>query len=465
MHLVLLDHLARHGLAAQSPASRIPKHQIFLLGGNPLPIRVALEALSPSHVLCVTTDAAGGEAEGALRRWCEVRGIDWRVKHVVRAGHATDTERALNEAVAETGWLRDDVPVGLHYSGGTKAMATAARLWWHVRFDTDPAWSVRHRCSYLDPKEGMVFEGVSAPCSVRQVAIDLDELTGLHDMRIKRSVPDAEADGLAMAIGLKLFGEGHAADAFLATLPPIHGVRVDVTFGGAAGAGGVRVVAAGQADPFVGSPGKTLRLDGAASTHASNLGSGALADWPVDALALFLERPDLIGKSINDLLPSVKKGDRLKWLSGLWFETWLRERIHTSPGMSWQDCLHSVKIGRGSGTEGPEVDLVLRRGHEVLLVSVTMSSESHVSRAKAHMARTQATALGGDHCRYLLATWIQKEDVLTTIARELAQHWQGPDRFRVLGYSHYGGGCAVTHLAKGQPVRESLDDMLTRWFA
>jgi hypothetical protein len=471
----LLEHLAAHGLRDHSEASRIPEVQVVLLGGNPLPIRLSVQALRPRRVLCVTTPEIAGATRKALKNWADSAEIDWDFYEIAAAGRATDVASGLETASNDPKYfLLTDEPVGLNYTGGTKAMAVGARLWWERRYNV-PGPSLSHRCTYLDPRYGLVFDAAGIPPRpIREAAItfrDIAELYGVEvisgDEYAVDQFPRSPNDDLAEALGDAIFARKKPTSELFAAMPPIHDVRVDVEYG-ADGEAKAEVRPYGvTASPWKGPEGSKLRLDAGSAARDSNWrGAGALASWRSDHLAGFLEDPALEGKSIEQLVAGMKAPAAAKWLSGMWFEIWLRTRLEKLEEPKWDGVVANYRLIRPVGDGEPhEVDLAFRVGHQVVMVSATMSDRAALVTDKTHKVRTQAAAMGGDHCKFLIACWIEDEKKLLMVMREFDSHWAGPDRFRILGFRHFLGEAAPTHFdaRTSAPVVETLDTMFEKW--
>ncbi len=122
----------------------VPPIQIFLLGGNPLPIRVAAAALSPAVLILVATPqtqdlvhALGSQLKKVIP------GLTLRTVQLPNHHDRGKLEEGLNRELADLKLQQQ--PIGLNYTGGTKTMAVNARLWWEARQAGNPVTlTVKH---------------------------------------------------------------------------------------------------------------------------------------------------------------------------------------------------------------------------------------------------------------------------------------------------------------------------------
>jgi len=110
----------------------VPSTQIFLLGGNPLPIRAAAEALSPKVLILVATPQTKDLVHILnLQLTRVITDLTLRTVQLPNHHDREKLEDGLNLLLKDLKLQQQ--PIGLNYTGGTKTMAVNARLWWEAR--------------------------------------------------------------------------------------------------------------------------------------------------------------------------------------------------------------------------------------------------------------------------------------------------------------------------------------------
>ncbi len=160
-------------------------HLILLVGGNPLPNAVAGYTLSkPSGTITLLHSGDTAATAQKLYTWlCQKSEAEVQFKHVDEASPASITEgtlQQLNAIPAKT--------VGLHYTGGTKAMSVhsyrAMERWAKERPE------IASVCSYLDARTlSLVVDSEQKPIPLTKlVRLELADLLALHGWALKSKV-------------------------------------------------------------------------------------------------------------------------------------------------------------------------------------------------------------------------------------------------------------------------------------
>jgi hypothetical protein len=408
--------------------ARVPRHQLVLLGGNPLPVRVAAEALGAEVVhLAFTPEVADQVAP--LDAQLRDLGVSVQPWPLERASHAEEVWALVRRVRESLG--RE--PLGLHYTGGTKVMAAeAVQAWAETQ-------SPRHWRSYLDgSKDALRFAGVPEGLDVGPIDVTLEKMLELHGRQVKSKqvVPASVVPGLA-ALVAKTWCE-ERQDELLKRLPPHALATTQIPFG-------------------------AIRQD--SPEYGVDAGSEVAIEWrPVKGKIC---RGWKLGPALEWLgadlalgqLSGRKHEDAARYAVSGWLEDVVFERVKALGHL--QEVWNSVFVRDASGAEF-ELDLVARRGHRLFVVSCTIDGSKH-AKLKAFEAMQHAQQVGGDFARYGLFTLAQDERVLTDISRDIATHWQTPVVPRVFGLTHLRGEEGFTHVAKGQPRAERFERAFDGW--
>jgi hypothetical protein len=446
----------------------IPENQIFLLGGNPLPIRVACDVLQPKRVaLILTPDLIVQSTEELEKQLKSSAGIKSIERFITSHWDHKDILDAMEKAFLS---FNQNEPVGLHFTGGTKIMSSEARVW----FEYKHKGYYDHRCTYLHPRKGMIFLGIQAPMPISDVIVPLSDLYNIHGLKEIESNRENEIlkNKIADAIG-KFFFHNMASpaelwqsfnDKYLPTLPPLYDNKATIP-----GTTNEK----GEANPgFTVSSihrnlERPLMISFSAADSKNFKASSAFGDWKLmDLVKLVPDSGIKPNSSLKDVFAKGKSFDTAKFLTTKWFENWMRQKLES---LAWP-CFNEVASGIhltsiGSGVDDFEADVIACYRYLPILVSCTLEQDNPRCKGKAIEALARSTQFGGDHCRHVAATWIPDDAKLVKLWRELAVHWQAPDRFRVFGLTHYLGGKATTHCrSNGEPVMESFEEMFNNWF-
>jgi hypothetical protein len=160
-------------------------HLILLIGGNPLPNAVAGYALSkPSGTITLLHSGDTAVTAQKLYTWLHQKSkATIQFKHVDEASPASITEGTLQQLNA--------IPVqtvGLHYTGGTKAMSVHAyrtmEQWAKEQHKASPIYS------YLDARTlSLVVDAEQKPIPLAEIIrLEFTDLLALHGWTLKSKV-------------------------------------------------------------------------------------------------------------------------------------------------------------------------------------------------------------------------------------------------------------------------------------
>lgn len=441
-----------HGLPGADD-ELVPRHQIFLVGGNPLPLLLAAEVLAPTW-LCLLASPESARLVEPLQTALSKRLQKTRLLvRVLQDAHAPQAMRDVLAALRRDEGL-GPTALGLHYSGGTKTMGQNA-----VRHLGNTALAPY---TYIDAtRDQLRSDALDQGLPLANLSVPLTELIELHDLQVKHLSDKLDRlplrAELARTIGAFCFAQD-APDrprAYWDTLPPFLPRRVDVPLRH------LRL----PPDTLPGADGDQLvRLDDARVSDLSQYkGSGPLARWSLAALHQICPQipADATWRDLARLLGTRDEQKTVQHLATDWFEDWLLLRL--SALALFDESWPSTRL---AGPLSPEfeLDLLARRGHQTVLISCTTIA-GLAAKHKALEALQRAQRLGGDMTRHVLASFTAKDEQLATLWRELTRLDPRMQRsYRVLGLSHYRGQAAVTHCQGAAPVSQTLEQMFQRWF-
>lgn len=455
----------------------VPTKQIITLGGNPLPVRVALEALQPKQVAIIATETVWHTAGPALQKQYVGEREDRKLERVL-IGEAWHTKEVRAACVEARGLLGGGDDFGLHYTAGTKVMSAETSVWFQ-EVAREEVWGrdVSHRRTYLDAERGLVFAGFDVAFDeVRDVRVSIKDMLALHGCEITKSEKPQGRTFVDRLAAAWLFDKGPnhmnggAREALERALPPFYEIKNTKV--------PAELVREGM--PVEG----TVRLDGARADNPWNFRGGAYKGWPLEPLHAVLG--DVIPRegTLRDLCSGSQPGDCVRYVYSGWFEDWLAYQLADYELFDEQPSASSLlnrrvllnPLVRLPGVQSPvsdpsqvdaEIDTVCLHGHTAVLVSATVADVNWLINHKAMEAVLRSRQLGGDHARFVLASFAGDDLKLQTIWMRLASHWGDGARFRVLGLPHYQGEAAVTWVRdEGRmPVRETMTDMFKNWLS
>lgn len=433
-----------------------PSRQIFLLGGNPLPVRVSAAVLRPRHAVIVSTRDAASEIRDALRvqmiERCGVEHVDWVW---LEAPHGRWQASAIRSAMQQAWGLLQagpagEGPVGLNYTGGTKPMVRHACAW----MDEKSGERARHRCTYLDSRDGLVPDSQVDGWIPEGAEVPLRDVFAIHGLEVVRNPRTLDPDhaGLVQDISAATIDQDELGP-YLETLPPLYPEKLTVP---------ARLLRENLEEGEV-------RLRGQISaTHATNFKKNRpFHDWDLSGFRDQIQCTRNPPPTLEELVPWEKSPEkRFQFLLTGWFEDWLADRLGKREDLQDVSVGIELQAPEGSFSTRPEkfeIDVVCMARTRPILFSCSLADGKTLAKHKAFESVFRASRFGGDLCRHVVATWIRDNTKLNELWLELTQHWEAPDRFRVLGFEHYQGKSAVTHVAPGSCGRETLDEMLDNW--
>lgn len=416
----------------------VPSNQIFLLGGNPLPIRAAAEALSPKVLILVATPQTGELVHILHPQLTRViPGLTLRTVQLPNHHDRGKLEEGLDLLLKDLKLQQQ--PIGLHYTGGTKTMAVNARLWWEARQAPHP--KPQFHCSYLDGEsDALIFDGCTDTFPLGHVQVPLDEIIELHQMRpVKKDQAAVSSELLA---DLACVASSQEKRAQLFELLPKDEV----------------IGKCGECQKDQVRPRKEQFLTWSVSSELHTLVPSlpAGASW---------ERVK------HEVLKDRFKGERLiddlsvKFLKETWTEEWIAKECRDAR-------IEDVTVGRvynppdSKGVQF-EIDVIGRVGHRPVVISVTAGGRGD-AKNKVLELQHRAEQLGGS-LAFAVFAWFhehsEREENVQQLWEECSFGWSSPATFRVLGLAHLRGGKAFTHRRKEKDTlvtqRQTIQQMLT----
>lgn len=394
------------------PEDWMTSHLLVLVGGNPLPNAVAALLLTPDggEVTLLHT-ARTSDAAKYLERFLQDRG---RTAILPTPIHESRPNSIVPGVLAA---LDGRNRTGLHYTGGTKAMAvhahTAARQW---------------------------AEGAGRSL----VATYLDART-LRLMRDPQSPETGETSGeayIALACPLRL--EHIAALQGLSVLPD--GRRDPILLPVAEALANATGSNPEAWKHWKGWITDELEAKGYRRGRSEWNGEGALAKvelpWPddptlsgvVSAMRTTLQLED------TPMLPLsaakrcgvfVKHKHFCEWLHGKWLEEWT---LHAFQSVQEAACLHDVAVSvEPTGLASFEFDVAAMRGYQLYGASCSTGTAKGLLKNKLFEAAVRVRQMGGDEACTALVCCSENPDGIAAEVETLLR--QGP-RIRVFGRKH-----------------------------
>lgn len=350
-----------------------PSKLVLLVGSNPLPNYVAATMLKPSQVILLYTDATDGVAERLRQELMLLDSVE-RVR-------CTPIADPLTRAGIDEACDRHLADADLHYTGGTKMMATHVHRLWSEKGGSG-------RASYLsDERAQLLFDHATARDI--DVAMSFDALARLHDVHAFACNP-LNDEPLGEACEL-------VARAELLERPGV----------------------AAMVNEAVGNDSKLLR------------------DHPER-----LEGVPCVGTRLAELLvraDPTREGVHARWSGVLRGGGWLEVIVARALGLvlsqdSRSAVGHSLK-GKLAGRRQFELDVAAVRGHR-LYAGSCKTGNLHASKAKLDLfeVATRARQLGGDLARYALITSSPADSFRTgDVKDDVAAAWNLPNPPEVFG--------------------------------
>ena len=377
---------------------------LLLIGGNPLPNYVAAQLLTKDRattkIILVCSADTRDEAARRIERQLKVEGFGSITYCEVEEANPQDIRNQVMRAIQGLSGS-----IGLHYTGGTKAMSVHAYLALQTKADS------RAQYSYLDARRlelqietggrlGTIPDvGMLLPRPLRiETLLKLHKLEDLTDqsMQVTPLWPDA-AQALA-----KLYTDADRAKGWRAWCD------------------------------------RTLRNEKDLLPTAS-LSTMAIKDIPSAAVqaAFLAEYPDLtaddslirlaekVGMPVNK-----RKVHLAKWFDGEWLE---HHVLHTliKPPSQFHELVMTIEPELGKNHTF-EFDVAGIRGYQLFAFSVSTASKKDRLKAKLLEAVVRAEQMGGSEARVALVCCADLE-MVDTLKSEIATLFRQRQVTRVFG--------------------------------
>lgn len=176
-------------------------HLILLVGGNPLPNALAARILAKpaATIHLLYSSPEGVPVAKALETWLTAHVPGHTLNRLSNVDEASPTSIRTSTRTALDGCA--GAQVGLHYTGGTKAMAVHAyrevERWWNEKA-VKKAGTPRPQCTYLDARGlKLVIDPATADKAGQEIAepighleVTFDDLLSLHRLQRRSAPPD-----------------------------------------------------------------------------------------------------------------------------------------------------------------------------------------------------------------------------------------------------------------------------------
>jgi hypothetical protein len=352
---------------------------ILLVGTNPLPNYVAARLLLKPHGKIHLIYSSGTESiAGRLEQQFARDGLQCERRPVVRESKPRDIYDAIHTIVPNM--LGS---VGLHYTGGTKAMSVHAYR--AVKDAPEGAW-----CSYLDAHDlkmvidGGMGDGRDAEIPVGdavtpkiQQVIELHEITLAKPPKQKPILPE-------VAKAIKTIMD---RDNEWRGWTQINLRRPDNK---------TKFVGEGQLKKLA-VPSSIPAFADICSAFA-NLGA---TDTSLEAWA----------RASGEFEPRKDMEDFAKWLEGEWLESFVLDCLLQIAA----ECrLHDCGMDYQSDTGKFQFDVAAMRGYQLFAISCTTSNNKDLCKHKLFEAYVRAKQMGGDEARVALVSYHKDPQTLLT---------------------------------------------------
>jgi hypothetical protein len=381
-------------------------HLILLVGKNPLPNLVAAELLlKPGGIIYLIHSQDTALVAERLQRYFRDRDYTAQLPPSVSEGDAQDIKRKVGDLVSEM-----SERVGLHYTGGTKAIAVHAYR------------AVEHEhpnaiFSYLNANtfEMQIDHPPWHDKVLLQVSPKLGDLLNLHGAFFQKGLPKSKDDIVML----------QTAQALAQAAP--HGGLCEWR---------------NWCDREL----RQKAYTGSGWRNKSELQSITLA-WPssaclADAAQSLRQELSLSGGALPldpTKIPGwpFRKRDptRLcKWLDGDWLEHYVLDSVvSVGDQLKLHGCVMNLCTDRDKSDFDLELDVTAMRGYQLFGISCTTSVDKHLVKSKLFEAYVRVRQLGGDEARVgLVGGWNHPDK----FEREVTRDWDAEGKIRVLGPQH-----------------------------
>lgn len=378
---------------------------ILLVGSNPVPNYLSACALRPSRIALVYTD----ETIRARDRLKETLGrelgdavtfVEDPDPFVEDATSATVVTRVIKNLLSSLGAKGGVEKVLLNYTGGTKVMAT------HARLAYDTSGDKAAHASYLD--EGgkktaprlRFDDGTSKLLSeYGGVSLALDTMLALHGVRRRpRTTRDpAPTTGDAEAILGKVLADVSLAEALYKQRKRLEG--------------------ASNPKKLVGEPFRAASYDLALS----------LPEFPTQVQ---LERLRERGFKSDEIKSWFEQW--YKFIGGGWLEEWVGVQIRQIPLNPGAEITVGIDAFRGQREVQLEVDVAVLRGNRSYFISCTTDTSKDLCKLKLFEVTVRARNLGGDLARAALVC-LASENTVKKLRDDAEEVWGASNITQVYG--------------------------------
>lgn len=381
------------------------KHLLLLVGTNPLPNLVAAQLLlAENGVVYLICSEETARVADHLYRYLDQQHVKVQMPGAIKATDAQDIETTITKLVRGL-----DGKVGLHYTGGTKAMAVHA---YRAVERTLTHGAHAPVFSYLDAN---TFELRIDPDYHEKVLLEvspkLRDIVTLHGNPLKAGLPSQDSVMLPVAQALAQ----------------------------SAGAGGIAAWRNWCADTLRSKAHTGRRWK--SKTVLRALEPLLLPNDPVLQNAMTTLKAELglpaeattLPLDTNRLHSNFKEPEQLcAWLDGDWLEYYVLDQV----GAVAEACqLHDW--GRTLDTDEKsdadfnfEFDVAALRGYQLFGMSCSTTTNKSLAKSKLFEAYIRARQLGGDEARVGLVCGYEYPNALE---RELSQSWDAEGKIRVFG--------------------------------
>jgi hypothetical protein len=378
-------------------------HLMLLVGSNPLPNAVAGRLLTkPEGEIALFHTPDSANVAKNLKVWLESKGNKVGSQIEIR-----DEADPVDITSKVKGYLKDKMPLnpGLHYTGGTKAMAVhawqAVEKWGkeNKRINTTTRSYLNSRSLEMiidpvDPDSGESAKRINVGLAVELTIKDLMQLHGL-ELTESSSVPVLPATAKAMV-------EVYAEPASLERWKRWINSELEVK---------CRPKGNWKKEP--------------------QLSKESIQPFPDESVTrAFMEE----GGSVNETLPldqsQITKGVKFyKWLHGKWLEQHVLASMHA---IATEVQVHDYTANIKTKPTDFEVDIVAIRGYQMFAISCTTSKNKGLVKSKLFEAYVRARQMGGDEARIALVCC---SDDPAKVQSEMQQTLGDNGRIRVFGQS------------------------------
>ncbi len=366
-------------------------HLLLLLGKNPLPNAVAGKLLvKPDGCITLFYTEETSRAIGRLKAF--LTGIEFNAHMKIKEADAHSIYERVYSALDGS----EGKSVGLHYTGGTKAMSVHAYA--AVRRWCDDCVHLAPVFSYLD---------------ARKLEMVIDPDNPLSDT--PKSIPVGKADVISLRQMIDLHGWSYKKEGGR-ELAPI-------------------------TEPLFPQTASDL-----AELHSSDEGAEAWRKWKDSEGAKFdfgndeklggiwrtLEvesgaklLTDIVGPSAN-----ISRDELKKWLDGKWLESYVLQCLldlnDGDADFDLKDCCRELRTNEVDF----EVDVIARRGYQLFAFTCTTTKHKAQVKLKIFEVFVRARQLGGDEARIALVCAYPDPDALQA---EIHSEFDSERRVRVFG--------------------------------